>query len=95
MQNKLRKWILKWLFGSEVERFYKALKLTDDCYEGFKKAYETNERLVQDYKELSETYLEILEVGSEVNDSEEFRWKVIEILKNKRSVQMDGEDVQE
>lgn len=74
LSNKLRKWILQWLFGHEnMDYLTDALSLAS-------RYDKLSSDLLRDYKELGQEHFAILEAVSTAPDLETFQLKAIAIL---------------
>lgn len=79
--NKLRKWILKHIFGIDMDRMDHAFDLALECHELCERIFKANGEIIADYKRISNKYMKLLDIVSDAEDMEDFRHKALEILK--------------
>ena len=73
MQNKLRKWILKWLFGYELDFVAESMSL-------LRRSTNLLTSIHRDYCEISDDQIAILRAASESPDIATFQLTVIKTL---------------
>jgi len=56
----MRKWILRWLFGSNAKDFDDMFRITCECHASCKKLLQSNEFMLERYKTISSEQLEFL-----------------------------------
>lgn len=79
--GKIRKWILKHIFGIDMNRIVHALDRALDCYELCERILKANGEIIADYKRISNKYMKILDIASDAEDMEDFRHKALEIMR--------------
>ena len=77
----MRKWILKHVFGIDMDCIDHAPDRALECYELCERIFKANGEIIADYKRISNKYMKLLDIASEAEDMEDFRHKALEILR--------------
>lgn len=93
MMNLIRKAVVRWLLGADVETLIERMNRDIECYNICVKLSELNKRILEDYESLSELHIKILDAAGKTDDLEAFRLKVIGILieENRKRIARDHE----
>lgn len=81
--RKIREWILHWLLGGEAKSWEDMFHIACECNADCGKLYESNNLLLEKYKELSDEYLAVLNAVCQEDDVWKLKAAVTEILKRR------------
>ena len=85
----MRKWILRWLFGSDAKDYDDMFRIACECHLNCKKMLETNSLLLEKYKYISDEQIDVLRALKDAKSIPDLWLEVMRIMKESRSA-MDG-----
>lgn len=87
----MRKWLLKWLLGSDAKDWHEMLEIVVTCYKSCKELLENNKFLLERYNAISDEQNKFLNALKDAKNIPDLMLTVIKVLKESRcGAKMDG-----